>query len=42
MPSHTVFKGFGARGKTYVGWLFAFKLPLMVNSPEQIVAFMLT
>jgi hypothetical protein len=40
--SHTVFKKLAKRGKTSVGWLYGFKLHLVVNDKGELLAFRLT
>ena len=40
--SHRVFDGRAARGKPSVGWLYGFKLHLVVNDQGEILAFCLT
>ena len=42
IPSHKVFKGSAARGKSSTGWYFGFKLHLAVNEKGEILGFYIT
>lgn len=42
IPSHRVFQGLAARGKTSVDWFFGFKLHLVVNDQGELLNIMLT
>jgi hypothetical protein len=42
IPSHRVFAGSAARGKSSVGWFFGFKLHLVVNDLGEVLACRLT
>jgi hypothetical protein len=42
IPSHKVFAGLAARGKTSTGWFFGFKLHLVVSDLGEILALRLT
>jgi hypothetical protein len=42
IPSHRVFAGSAARGKSSVGWFFGFKLQLVVNDLGELLACRLT
>ena len=40
--SHKVFKGLAAKGCTSTGWLFGFKLHLILNTQAEIVRLMIS
>ena len=42
IPSHRVFAGLAARGKTSMGWFFGFKLHLLINDRGQLLAVRVT
>ena len=42
IPSHKVFKGIAARGKSSMGWFYGFKLHLVINDKGEILSFYLT
>jgi transposase len=42
IPSHKVFAGLAARGKSSVDWFYGFKLHLIVNDQGELLAFHLT
>jgi transposase len=39
---HKVFKGIAARGKTYMGWFYGFKLYVIINSKGELIRLKLT
>jgi hypothetical protein len=41
IPTHQVCEGLARRGKTSMGWLYGFKLPLIVNDQGELLAFRL-
>jgi hypothetical protein len=42
IPSHRVFTGLAARGKTSMGWFFGFKLHLVINDRGELLAIRVT
>ena len=42
ISSHKVFKGLAQRGKTSIGWVYGFKLHLVISHSGEIIAYMLT
>ncbi|KER03794.1 Transposase DDE [Photorhabdus temperata subsp. temperata Meg1] len=42
IPRHKVFEGIAQRGKTSMGWFYGFKLHLVINHQEEILALKVT
>jgi hypothetical protein len=42
IPSHRVFAGIAARGKTSTGWFYGFKLHIVINDQGELLAFAIT